>query len=313
MYGYANENYWREQAVTYTWPLEEVKWHRGTHDLGFMVYCSFGKAYEFTAEQSYRDVVMQAAKTLSSRYNPQVKVIRSWDFNRHIWQYPVIIDNMLNLEMLFRATQFSGDSTYYQIAVDHANTTMKHHFRDDYSSYHVVDYDTLTGDVRLKGTHQGHADDSFWSRGQAWGMYGYTLCYRFTKDPAYLRQAEAITDFFYGLPDMPEDQIPYWDMKDPRIPNAPRDASAAAIFASGLYELSTYVSGEKAIRYRKLADTIVENLSTNYQPEPGTTYGFLLLHSTGHHPGGDEIDVPIIYADYYYLEALTRKEALDMK
>lgn len=293
MYAYANENYWREQAVSYTWPLEEVKWHRGTHDLGFMVYCSFGKAHEFTGEQSYRDVVMQAAKTLSSRYHPQVKAIRSWDFNRQVWQYPVIIDNMLNLEMLFRATQISGDSVYHQIAVNHANTTMQHHFRNDYSSYHVVDYDTLTGDVRLKGTHQGHADDSFWSRGQAWGMYGYTLCYRFTRDPAYLRQAEAITDFFYGLSDMPEDQIPYWDMKDPQIPNAPRDASAAAIFASGLYELSTYVTGEKATRYRKLADTIVENLSNDYQAEPGTHYGFLLLHSTGHHPGGTRSMYPL--------------------
>ncbi len=313
MYAYSNENTWREQAVTYTWPLEEVKWHRGTHDLGFMVYCSFGKAYELTGEQSYRDVVMQAARTLRTRYNDQVKAIRSWDFNRQVWQYPVIIDNMLNLELLFRATEISGDSAFYHIAVNHANTTLKHHFRDDYSSYHVVDYDTLTGEVRLKDTHQGHADDSFWSRGQAWGMYGYTLCYRFTRDPAYLRQAEAITDFFYGLPDMPEDKVPYWDMKDPRIPHAPRDASAAAIFASGLYELSTYVTGEKAIRYRELADTLVENLSNDYQTAPGTHYGFLLLHSTGHHPGGDEIDVPIVYADYYYLEALSRKERLDRK
>ena len=236
-----------------------------------MMYDSFGKAYELTGERSYKDVVLQSAKTLITRYSPKVKSIRSWDHNRDRWKYPVIIDNMMNLEMLFRATQLTGDSIYWNVAVNHANTTLKNHFRPDYSSYHVVDYHPETGEVRLKCTHQGNSDDSFWSRGQAWGMYGFAN------------------------------------------PDVPRDASAAALIASGLYELCTYVAPEKGKQYRAVADKIVDSLNKHYRAEPGTHYGFLLLHSTGHHPGGSEIAVPLNYADYFYLEALARKEALDMK
>lgn len=306
VYAYTHDDYWRQQAISFTWPLEDAKWNKGTHDLGFMMYNSFGKAHELTGERSYKDVVVQSAKSLITRYNPKVKCIRSWDHGSK-WKYPVIIDNLMNLEMLFRATQETNDSIYYKVAVSHANTTMKNHFRPDYSSYHVVDYDPETGDVRTKCTHQGFSDDSFWSRGQSWGLYGYTMCYRFTKDPAYLAQARRIADFFFGLPNQPEDLIPYWDMKAPGIPNVPRDASAAAIMASALYELSAYVSSEDSHRYQGIANKIVSSLNQHYQAEPNTTYGFLLLHSTGHHPGGDEIDVPISYADYYYLEALGRK------
>ena len=320
MYAYTHSNFWRQQAISWTWPIEEAKWNKGTHDLGFMIYGSFGKAYELTNEYSYRDVVLQASKSLISRYNPTVKCIRSWDHNRDKWNYPVIIDNMMNLEMLFRATQLTGDSIYWKIAVNHANTTLKNHFRSDYSSYHVVDYNPQTGEVQTKCKHQGYSDDSFWSRGQAWGLYGFTMCYRFTKDPTYLAQSEHIADFFLNLPNMPEDFIPYWDMKAPEIAglhtsqaveNVPRDASAAAIIASGLYELSTYVNAKKQKQYIAIADKIVHNLYKNYRTEPNSHFGFLLLHSTGHHPGGSEIDVPINYADYYYLEALARKQALD--
>lgn len=320
VYAYTHDDYWRQQAISFTWPIEEAKWHKGTHDLGFMMYDSFGKAYELTGERSYKDVVLQSAKTLITRYSPKVKSIRSWDHNRDKWQYPVIIDNMMNLEMLFRATQLTGDSIYWKVAVNHANTTLKNHFRPDYSSYHVVDYDSQTGDVRMKCTHQGYSDDSFWSRGQAWGLYGYTMSYRFTKDPAYLKQAEGIAGFFLNLPNMPEDFVPYWDMKAPEVDGlkthvavqgVPRDASAAAIFASGLYELCNYVSAEKSKQYRAIADKIVTSLNNHYQAAPGTACGFLLLHSTGHLPGNSEIDVPLNYADYYYLEALARKAALD--
>lgn len=320
VYAYTHDDYWRQQAISFTWPIEEAKWHKGTHDLGFMMYDSFGKAYELTGERSYKDVVLQSAKTLITRYSPRVKSIRSWDHNRDKWQYPVIIDNMMNLEMLFRATQLTGDSIYWKVAVNHANTTLKNHFRPDYSSYHVVDYDSQTGDVRMKCTHQGYSDDSFWSRGQAWGLYGYTMSYRFTKDPAYLKQAEGIAGFFLNLPNMPEDFVPYWDMKAPEVDGlkthvavqgVPRDASAAAIFASGLYELCNYVSAEKSKQYRAIADKIVTSLNNHYQAAPGTACGFLLLHSTGHLPGNSEIDVPLNYADYYYLEALARKAALD--
>lgn len=322
MYAYTNDNFWRQSAISWTWPIEEAKCHKGTHDLGFMMNDSFGKAYELTGERSYLDVLIQSARTLITRYSPKVKSIRSWDHNRDKWKYPVIIDNMMNLEMLFRATQLTGDSVFWNIAVTHANTTMKNHFRPGYSSYHVVDYDPETGEVRLKQTHQGNSDDSFWSRGQAWGLYAYAMCYRFTRNPAYLKQSEAIADFFINLPNLPADGVPYWDMKMDVInhctpekvnPDVPRDASSAALVASGLYELCTYVSPEKGKQYRAHADKIVDSLNKHYQAEPGTHYGFLLLHSTGHHPGGSEIDVPINYADYYYLEALARKKKLDLE
>lgn len=321
VYAYTHQDFWRQSAISWTWPIEEAKWHKGTHDLGFMMYDSFGKAYELTGEQSYKDVVIQSARTLITRYSPQVKSIRSWDHNRDKWQYPVIIDNMMNLEMLFRATQLTGDSIYWKIAVNHANTTLKNHFRPDYSSYHVVDYDPQTGAVRTRCTHQGNSDESFWSRGQGWGLYGYAMCYRFTKDPAYLKQSEGIADFFLHLPNMPADGVPYWDMKMKEVnqctpeqvnPRVPRDASAAALIASGLYELSTYVAPEKGRFYRTVADKIVHSLYRHYQAELGTHYGFLLLHSTGHHPGGSEIDVPLNYADYFYLEALARKRMLEV-
>ncbi len=306
-FAYMHTDYWRQQAISYTWPIEEMKNFKGTHDLGFILNCSFGKAYELIGERSYKDVNLRAAQSLISRYSDKIKAIRSWDWNPKKWQFPVIIDNMMNLELLFWATQQTGDPIYHKIAVNHATTTMNNHFRTDYSSYHVVDYDTITGKPRLKITHQGIHDESIWSRGQAWGLYGYTLCYRYTKDPAYLKQAEDIASFFFNLKDMPDDLVPYWDMKDPAIPNSPRDASAAAIIASGLYELATYVSGDKAAQYLKWANTITDNLHANYQAEPGTMKGFLLLHATGNYPSNDEIDVPISYADYYYLEALLRR------
>jgi len=215
---------------------------------------------------------------------------------------------MMNLELLFVATKLSGDSTFHKVAVSHANTTMKNHFRTDYSSYHVIDYDPQTGAVLHKQTHQGFADSSAWARGQGWGLYGYTMCYRETKDPAYLKQAEAIAKFIFSHPNLPKDKVPYWDFDAPDRPNAPRDASAAALMASALYELSTYSKNEK--QYKKTANQILHSLTKNYQAKPGESKGFLLLHSTGHKPANSEIDVPISYADYYYLEALTRQNRL---
>lgn len=311
MYQYAHTQFWRENAVSNTWLIESAKWHRGTHDLGFMIGDSFGKAYLLTGEQSYRDVMLQAARTLITRYSDKVGCIRSWDHNADKWKYPVIIDNMMNLEMLFEATQLTGDSTFYKIAVKHADTTMKNHFREDYSSYHVVDYDPQTGKVRMRVTAQGYSDDSFWSRGQGWALYGYTMCYRYTHDARYLAQAKGVAKFLLTLKNMPEDGIFYWDMKDPQIPNAPRDASAAALVASGLYELMGYVDAQLAREYKAFADKMVNSLIDHYQAPVGSTQGFLLLHSTGHKPANSEIDVPLNYADYFYLEALRRKAMLD--
>ena len=310
MYQYSHMQFWRENAVSNTWLIESAKWYKGTHDLGFMIGDSFGKAYQLTGEQSYRDVMLQAARTLCTRYSPKVGCIRSWDHNADRWTFPVIIDNMMNLEILFEAYKLTGDKSFYDIAVSHANVTIKNHFRDDYSSYHVVDYDPVTGTVRSRVTHQGYSDDSFWSRGQGWALYGYTMCYRYTHDLRYLEQAKNIAKFLFSLKNMPEDGIFFWDMKDPSIPDAPRDASAAALVASAFYELQAYVGAELGKQYIAYADKIVNSLIDHYQAPVGSNQGFLLLHSTGNKPANSEIDVPINYADYFYMEALRRKSML---
>ena len=320
MYQYSHDPFWREQAVSNTWPLERVKLHGGSHDLGFMVYNSFGKAWELTGEQSYRDVVMTAARTLSKRFDERVGCIRSWSWGTpDRWQFAVIIDNMMNLELLFQASRISGDRQFYNMAVSHANATLKNHFRPDGSSYHVVDYNPADGSVIKRITHQGLFDESVWSRGQGWGLYGFTMCYRYTHDKAYLEQARKIARFWLSQPDMPEDRVPYWDMRDPAVKTGvgpavdggcPRDASAAAIIAAALYELALYVGEGEAAEYREAADKMVHSLETAYQPELQTHQGFLLLHSTGNYPSKDEIDVPINYADYYYLEALHRRASM---
>lgn len=306
MYSITRNPKWRRLAEEYTRPIESVKDYRGTHDLGFMVNDSWGKQLALTGDTAARSVVVAASKSLISRFNPRVGCIRSWDFSRDKWKFPVIIDNMMNLEMLFDATRLTGDSTYWKVAVSHANTTMKNHFRSDYSSYHVIDYDPETGAVRRRNTAQGYSDDSYWSRGQAWGLYGFTMCYRYTRDSRYLNQARHIFAFLRSLDNVPADGIFFWDQKDPKIPNVPRDASAAAIVASALYELQHYVSTDEATVCRSYADKIMNSLTEHYRAKVGTSQGFLLLHSTGHLPANSEVDVPLNYADYYYLEALIR-------
>ncbi|WPU91992.1 glycoside hydrolase family 88 protein [Mucilaginibacter sabulilitoris] len=308
LYEYSKDKTWMELAKKFSANIEKEKTNGITHDMGFKVYNSIGNGYRLTNDSHYKEVIIEAAKTLSTRFNPVVGSIKSWD-NRPQWKFPVIIDNMLNLELLFEATRLTGDSSYFKIAVAHANTAMKNHFRADYSSYHVVDYDPETGKVLHKQTHQGYADESAWARGQAWGLYGYTMCYRETHNKVYLQQAEHIARFIFSNPNLPADLVPYWDYNDPAIPNVPRDVSAAAITASALYELSTYSKNGKD--YRSKADKIINILSTRYEAPAGSNMGFLLLHSTGHKPNHSEIDVPIIYADYYFLEALLRKQRLN--
>lgn len=286
--------------------LEKEKYNGRTHDMGFKIYCSFGNGYRLTKNEYYKEVIIQSARTLITRFNPKAGVIRSWDHHKEVWDYPVIIDNMMNLELLFAATQFSGDSSFYKVAVAHANTTMKNHFRADGSCYHVVDYDTATGNVRKKTTHQGYANESSWSRGQAWAVYGYTMCYRFTKDKRYLQQAEKTAAFMLNHPHMPKDGVPYWDYDAPNIPNEERDASAAAVLSSALFELSKYSTDGKNLL--KKANWILSSLVNNYRAPIGSNEGFILLHSTGSKPSKSEVDVPLIYADYYFLEALLRRE-----
>jgi uncharacterized protein YyaL (SSP411 family) len=276
--------------------------------MGFKIYCSFGEGLKVEDNPFYKDVIVQSAKTLSTRFNSKVGLIRSWDFNSDIWEFPVIIDNMLNLELLFEATKISGDSTYHKIAETHASTTLKNHFRPDNSIYHVVVYDTITGAVKMKVTHQGFNDDSSWARGQGWGIYGYTMAYRYTKNPAFLKQAEATAKFYMEHKNLPEDGVPYWDFNDPAIPNAPRDASAAALVTSGLYELYGFTKNKV---YLDFANKVLANLNSSKYLLNDTVNGpFILNHSTGNWPKNDEIDEPISYADYYFLEALLRQKAL---
>ena len=306
MYEYTGDSLWKKEAERYTAMLEREQFNKNTHDIGFMINDSYGNGYRLTGNPAYKEVIIQAAKTLSSRFNPNVGCILSWNPRRG-WQFPVIIDNMMNLELLMNATQLSGDSTFYRIAVSHADTTMKNHFRPDYSSYHVIDYDSLSGKILHRNTHQGYADSSSWARGQAWGLYGYTVMYRETGYPRYLEQAEKIAERIFTFPNMPEDLIPYWDFNAPNIPNEPRDVSSSTITASALYELST-LAGEKSSQYKAWADQIIKNLTASYLAPIGTHHGFLLLHSVGNLPGNSEIDTPINYADYYFLEALLRKQ-----
>ncbi|MBD2756773.1 glycoside hydrolase family 88 protein [Spirosoma validum] len=311
LYEYTGQKEWADQARLYTAKLESEKMNAGTHDMGFKLYCSYGNGYRLTGDKAYRDVIVQGAKTLIKRFKPTAGIIRSWDHHKEVWQSPVIIDNMMNLELLFAATRLTGDSTFYRIAVTHARTTMKNHYRPDHSSYHVIDYDTLTGKVLKKNTHQGYSHESAWARGQAWGLYGYTLCYRETRDPQFLKQAEAIARYMLSHPHMPSDLIPYYDFDAPGIPNEPRDVSAATVMASGLYELSTY--SKNGAQYRTKADQVMTNLAKQYVSPVGQNHGFILLHSTGSKPQNSEVDVPIIYADYYFLEALLRSKKLNEK
>jgi len=310
LYEYTHNNKWLEAAKDFTAKIEPEQYNGDSHDVGFKVYTSIGNAYRLTNDAHDKDAIIKAAKTLSTRFNPAVSCIKSWDGIKK-WPFPVIIDNMMNLELMFEATRLSGDSSFYKIAVTHANTTLKNHFRPDYSSYHVVDYDPATGEVRHRQTAQGFADESAWARGQAWGLYGFTMCYRETHDKKYLAQAEHIAQFILNNPTLPADKVPYWDFNAPGIPNEPRDASAAAVIASALYELSTYSANGKL--YKTTADKIVNSLTTSYTAKPGESQGFILLHSTGHKPAKSEIDVPISYADYYYLEALIRQDRLAKK
>ena len=278
------------------------------HDIGFMVNCSWGNALRITGDEKYREPLINAAKLLTTRFNPTVGLTQSWDITkkRLHWRFPVIIDNMMNLEILTQAHKLGGPDSLMTVALSHENTTMKNHFRDDYTTWHVVDYDPETGDIRMKVTHQGYSDDSAWARGQAWAVYGYTMMAREVGEPAYLAQAENIARML--LERLPEDGIPYWDFNAPDIPDCYRDASAGAIMASAFLELATltkdaalskacYKMGEKQIR------TLA---SDEYLAEPGRNANFLLKHSVGSYPSNSEVDVPLTYADYYFLEALLR-------
>lgn len=309
MYELTNDSYFRKQAEKYTELLDCEKKNSMTHDIGFMMYCSYGNGLRLTNDVAKAKVLVESANSLFTRYSPITKTIRSWDSTEFPqFHYPVIIDNMMNLELLFWASDYTKDQKYKNIALSHANTTMKNHFRPDMSTYHVVDYHPINGDVIQRKTFQGYADNSSWARGQAWGLYGYTVCYRFTKDKRYLIHADKIAKYILNSVKT-DDLIPYWDYNAPNIPNAPRDASAAAVTASALLELSKYSKNGKM--YFNYAKRIIMNLSSDkYLSIVGENNGFVLKHSVGSFPHNSEVDVPLNYADYYYLEALKRYKDL---
>ncbi len=303
--------FWKDAAHQWSMAVKKEQFNTGTHDLGFMLYCPFGNGYRLTKNAEYKDIMLTGAKSLATRFDPKVGVIKSWNKFRQ-YTYPVIIDNMMNLEFLFWAAKISGNKEFYNICLSHADSTLKNHFRPDGSSYHVICYDEK-GQPLGKFTHQGYADASAWARGQAWAMYGYTVMYRETKQKKYLAMAEKIANFYLNNPNLPADKIPYWDFNAPNIPNEERDASAGAITASALLELSTY-TGKKGKDYFKAAETMLTSLaSPAYKANLGENNHFILKHSVGAKPLKSEIDVPLVYADYYYLEALLRYQSLTKK
>lgn len=310
LYELTGDEKWKTMAVKYTEALDTIQYFTGNHDVGFMIYCSYGNGLRLAGTEAYKEVILNAAKSLSTRYIPEAGIIQSWNANKSKdWECPVIIDNMMNLELLFEATKLSGDSSFYRIAVTHADNTIKNHYRPDCSTWHVIDYSKSDGSVRHRNTHQGYSDESAWGRGQSWGIYGYILCYRETKDQKYLDQAENALRLIADHPNYPEDGVPYWDYDAPDIPHTYRDASAGAILASALYELSTY---SDKMDYKAWADTIVASLaSPAYRAPLGENGDFLLMHSVGSLPHNSEVDVPLNYADYYFLEALKRKRDLE--
>ncbi|WP_345949726.1 glycoside hydrolase family 88 protein [Mucilaginibacter sp. PAMB04274] len=329
VYDYTRKNKWKDAATTWTESLEANQFNTTHHDIGFMMYCSYGNAYRLTQNPKYKSVLVQSAKSLITRFNPKVGAIKSWNEFKSwgsgkVYNYPVIIDNMINLELLFFASKVTGDASYKRVAIKHAEITLKNHFRESGSSYHVVCYDSISGRVLTRETAQGLADNSVWARGQAWAIYGYTMMYRETHDHRFLNAAIRMAQFYLNAPTLPTDQIPYWDFNagqpgykanwnydSQRYSPAPRDAAAAAVTCSALLELSTYTSAMLSKSFFNRAQAMLKSLSSPaYLAKPGTNANFLLMHSTGNMPKQSEIDVPIVYADYYYLEALLRYKQL---
>jgi len=300
----------KNKAIKFTETLKTIAYSPArNHDIGFQLYCSYGNGYRLTGNQNYKEILLAAADTLATLYSPKVGSILSWPSQIKRYKHNTIIDNMMNLELLFWASKNGGDKSLYDIAKSHAEQTMKYLVREDGSAFHVGSFDIETGAFLQGYTHQGYANESMWARGQGWGIYGFAMAYRETGDSNFLNTAIKLSDKF--LERLPEDGIPFWDFDDPKIPNVPKDASAAAVAACGLMELSGLVQDEKLkSKYFNTGKTLVENLSSSAYLSHAKNDA-LLLHSTGNHPKNKEMDVPIIYADYYYMEALLRLKKLE--
>lgn len=321
LYELTGNEKWKITAEKWTASLEPLKTFTGHHDLGFMMYCSYGNAERLSPKPGYKDILLESAESLSSRFNEKTQTIKSWNYRKNWndtteWYYPVIIDNMMNLEMLFYASKISENKKYYDIAVKHSESTLKNHFREDFSTYHVVNYDTITGKVLNQATCQGYSDNSTWARGQAWAIYGFTMVYRETHEPKFLNAAIKATDLY--LKNLPDDLVPVWDFNVGQEGYTPtgksyavqfpgkglKDASAAAIVCSALFELGELANNKT---YTNTAIKMLHSLaSPAYRAQLGRNADFILMHSVGSLPHESEIDKPLVYADYYFLEALNR-------
>ena len=305
IYEYNGDVSIKELAVKETAKVEPVKYVTDHHDVGFMINCCYGHQYRLTGDEHALEVLRTAAQSLTGAFTEEVGCIKSWPFVKpgFSWVYPVIIDNMMNLELLMSVANMDNNEWLRHVAVSHADVTMKNHFREDYTTCHLVDYVPGTGEVNKKITVQGLADSSAWARGQAWALYGYTMMYQQTGDKKYLHQAQHIGDIIDGY--LPEDGIPYWDFNDPKIPDTYRDASAGAVMASAYIALDQVADNGKD--YLAIAEKQLRTLaSEEYLAAPGEIGGFILKHSVGNLPEDVEIDVPLTYADYYFIEALMR-------
>lgn len=315
LYQYTGDVYWKSKALKWTGNLlsQKTNYNQG-HDLGFVMNSSYGNAFRMTGDSSNIPILIESGQTLSNRFSPQVGCTKSWNSgswaswsnNTGSWSFPVIIDNMMNLELLIKTSIYTNDSSYYKNACTHANTTLLNHIRSDSSTFHVVDYDNITGLIRARGTKQGLADASCWSRGQAWGIYGFSMMYKYSNDSVYLKTAKKLLGYY--LKNKPTDYIPFWDYNVPTIPNTYRDASAAAITSSALIDL--YISTNDS-SYLIYAENIIQSLGTSsYTNALGTKANFILSHSTGG-TNGYEPDVSQNYAEYYYIETLVKYLGLD--
>lgn len=326
---YTGDPVWKDSAEVWTKKMEPIQKFTDNHDIGFMMYCSYGNAYRLTKNEAYKDILVESAKSLCTRYNPTIGAIKSWNSWRswngdEVFKFPVIIDNMMNLELLFFASKATGDDSYKKVAISHAEKTMVNQIRKDGSAFHLTLYSPETGKFIKGETSQGYSDNSAWSRGQGWAIYGFTVVYRETKDPRFLATALKTADYYVDHANLPSDKIAWWDFNAYQPGFVPgkrsnagkivtnyRDASAAAVTASALFELSTYTKGEKQKKYWNTAKQILESLgSPQYRAKEGTNGNFILMHSVGAIPHNSEIDVPLVYADYYFLEALLRYNRL---
>ncbi|HEY9415659.1 MAG TPA: glycoside hydrolase family 88 protein, partial [Pseudonocardia sp.] len=297
---------WRQRAVTWQAGLARQTKQDST-DLGFKLFDTFGTGYQLTGDESYKRVVLDGADTVSHRFNPKVGMFRVWDKSADQTQFRVNIDATMNLELMFWAGQNGGNPQYAEMAKRHAERALTDLVRPDGGTWMVAMYDQKTGALVGHSTKQGYATESTWARGQSWAVYGFTMAYRYTKDPRFLDGARRTADYFMRR--LPPDHVPYWDFDVPNKATAPRDTSAAAVVASALVELSGFET-DPAAKQRdtdNARDLLTALSSPTYAPRAQPKFAAILQHGTQHFPAG-WADTGIAFGDYYFVEALNRYE-----